>query len=385
MMDPKRLSIAYVTRGDVTNRGSFRVETRYYIAKYLEKHLGDVEFVGPLDSIEHSFFYRVKRRIYKYVLHKRYLPGRAPRVLDHYAKQVREKLEKKRYDLVFSPDSIVISHLDVEVPIFFYTDSVFDAMVGFYREFANLCLESIHEGHQQEQAALTRTALAIYSSQWAADVATERFDVGPGKVMVIPFGANLPAAPERECVTCRKRGGVCNLLFIGMDWERKGGEIAVRTVQRLNEMGLSSKLFVCGAVPWDKPPNEYIEYFGILDRNVAHENRILERLFLTACFLILPTKADCTPAVFREAAAFGLPVITTDVGGNRSVVKDGESGIVLPADAGADEYANAVREIFADSATYAQLSSGSRKRFDQALNWDSSITRVASLVRNLVE
>jgi glycosyltransferase involved in cell wall biosynthesis len=42
--------------------------------------------------------------------------------------------------------------------------------------------------------------------------------------------------------------------------------------------------------------------------------------------LLLPTRADTSPNVVKEARVVGLPVITTKRGGQASYVRDGEDG-----------------------------------------------------------
>ena len=52
--------------------------------------------------------------------------------------------------------------------------------------------------------------------------------------------------------------------------------------------------------------------------------------------------------VFAEAAAFGLPSITNDVGGTSDVVIDRESGFVLNPQSGPDDYADAIEALIND-------------------------------------
>lgn len=69
-----------------------------------------------------------------------------------------------------------------------------------------------------------------------------------------------------------------------------------------------------------------------------------------ADILLLTSDWEGTPNVLLEGMASGLPVVATDVGGVRDVVKHGETGILVPA---RDEaaLANAVLSLVADRAT----------------------------------
>jgi glycosyltransferase involved in cell wall biosynthesis len=52
--------------------------------------------------------------------------------------------------------------------------------------------------------------------------------------------------------------------------------------------------------------------------------------------------------VLAEAAAAGLPLVATEVGGTSQVVRHGENGYLMPYDAGAGEWARAILELLAD-------------------------------------
>ena len=62
--------------------------------------------------------------------------------------------------------------------------------------------------------------------------------------------------------------------------------------------------------------------------------------------MFMPTRADCTPISFCEAASYGLPVISTDTGGVAAVVEPGETGILLPLNASAEQYEFALYPIW---------------------------------------
>src|SRR3979409_1024116 len=102
-------------------------------------------------------------------------------------------------------------------------------MANFYPGgWSNLCSETVRNGNRMEQAALSNARIAIYSSRWAANSATTNSRVDPSKIRVIPFGANIQDEPDLAMIKAlaRKRSAddTCRLLFVGVDWFRKGGD-----------------------------------------------------------------------------------------------------------------------------------------------------------------
>ncbi len=113
-------------------------------------------------------------------------------------------------------------------------------------------------------------------------------------------------------------------LFVGGISPRKGIQDLVGAFRDLKLS--SSELVVIGGGEgmWSEnlqksaPPN--IRWLG---RKTAEETA---RLMSKAWCLVLPTRADTSPNVVKEARVIGLPVITTRNGGQASYVMDGEDG-----------------------------------------------------------
>lgn len=85
---------------------------------------------------------------------------------------------------------------------------------------------------------------------------------------------------------------------------------------------------------------------------------------LESDFLLLPTRAESYGIVFCEASAFGIPSITTDVGGVSGVVHNGKNGYTLPYSANGHDYAHMIAEVWSDEKRYSELSLTSRNEFD---------------------
>jgi hypothetical protein len=131
-------------------------------------------------------------------------------------------------DVLLSVNSIPITLLDCPLPIVAWNDSIFHDIVNYYPGFfSSLTPRAVKLGKLQEERALSRMHAAVYSSEWAAAGARALTD--PGKVYVVPFGSSLPVDESLGEVVTRTRAkravesGQCELLFIGVDWERTSG------------------------------------------------------------------------------------------------------------------------------------------------------------------
>ena len=71
------------------------------------------------------------------------------------------------------------------------TGGAFALLVGWYSSYSGLSARTTRLGDRWEREALQRTALCIYSSQWAARSAVEDYGVDPDRIAIVQFGANF--------------------------------------------------------------------------------------------------------------------------------------------------------------------------------------------------
>ena len=110
------------------------------------------------------------------------------------------------------------------------------------------------------------------------------------------------------------------------------------------------------------------------------DRKCLHNLFSTADFFILPSRAECAAIAFCDANAFGLPVLTTDVGGISSFVRNGVNGYMLPISASGDDFAKEIKRILDDPACYQRLRQQSRAEYESRLNWDTWANKLLATI-----
>jgi glycosyltransferase involved in cell wall biosynthesis len=356
----------------------------YYIAHALEKYCGEVVHLGPLSPSKEMLVGKVINKTSQAFLKKKFRYHYSFLVATSYAKIAAQRLAGQSFDVIVAPaGDTEIAFLETDIPIVLVGDSTYGLLFDYYPLNSQLLKRSTYEMNTIQALALKKASAVIYSSAWAARSAIEDYGADPAKVHVVPFGANLDESPLRQVVLARKLSDRCRLLFLGVEWVRKGGDIAFETLLKLEELGIEAELIVCGCTPPKAFAHEHMRVIPFLDKNDEGQRKELERLFVMCDFLLVPTRADCSPLVFCEANAFGLPVITTSTGGVPEVVRDGENGFLLPYDERGAAYAEVIARLYRDDERYAELVRASRAAFEDRLNWDAWGVTVKHILADL--
>ena len=381
------LHVAYVTAGaadDVHEWSGLNAAIRDSIVRQ-GCVVSNVDRLGA----PYPFALRVKRRIMS-ALGTTYAIERSPHAAAQWSRAASDKIARlSGVDAIVSTSTTTVSRLDNAFPLALWLDATFHSLRTTYPEYANYSRASIDEGDRLERAALARATLVCYSSQWAADDAVRYYDLPPRKVRVVEFGANVdgPFADERDAAAAvaARDLATARFAFIGVDWERKGGQLAVDVVRRLNDAGVPSSLTVAGcATPADVARLPFVTSLGFLSKKVAADRQQLHDLLSGAHFLLLPTQAECFGLVFAEAAAYAVPSISRNVGGVASAITHGETGLLMGATAGAEVYCAAVRELIANRERYSAMCLAAYRDFQQRLNWRVAGRRFIDELRGMV-
>ncbi|GCF06888.1 glycosyltransferase family 4 protein [Dictyobacter arantiisoli] len=366
----KRPNIALLTALDAQDRRSWS-GTFYFIAQTLQKYCGDVSYLGPMSGGSEMLLGRALHTSAQLVTGKRFLFRHSRAVAKRYARIAQKRLTDKSFDVVIALSGATeIAYLQTALPVVLVEDANFPLLHGYHQHFSSLLTSSAQQVNEIQARGLARADLVLYSTSWAAQSAVNYYHVNPQKIQVVPFGANIERIPDREKVLTRKRSAYCSLLFVGVNWERKGGQIAFDALCELGRMGIDATLTVCGCMPPRNVRHPRMLVIPFLDKNDQEQCQRLEALYLRSDFLLLPTRNECFGIAACEASAFGLPVVTTHTGGVPEVVRNGENGFTLPYDASGQDYALLIARVYQNPVRYQQLIQTSRDAFEQRLNWD---------------
>ena len=250
----------------------------------------------------------------------------------------------------------------------------YDALGAFYGHVpsGDVRLEALKKRLNQRAFRSARHLVAW--SQWAKDSLVADYGVPAGTITVIPPGIDTA---RWDFDRSARRPGPVNLLFVGGDFARKGGDTLLEAFARLPR-SLDVHLHI---VTKTRGVGEGLPRVTVWHDVQPNSGPLLD-LFAQADLFVFPTRGDCLPLAVMEALASGLPVVTTTVGALPEAVTHGETGwIVPPSDP--DALADALAALASDGALRARLAAQARRvgreRFDAAKNYGRLVETVRTV------
>jgi glycosyltransferase involved in cell wall biosynthesis len=200
------------------------------------------------------------------------------------------------------------------------------------------------------------------------------------KLVLVPMGidpAALASPREREAV--RKEIGIDGfaILFLGRLVPIKGADVL------LDAVGASARatVIIAGEGPMRSDLERRARERGVAARFLGAVDEPRRAELLAACDAVaVPSRVlsdgrhEGMPLVVLEAMCAGAPVVASDSGGIREIVRDGETGLLVPADS-ATALAKAIERLRADPSLRIGLAAGGR-RVAASRTWDAVVPTI---------
>lgn len=382
-MSNVKIKVGFLSREDPCDKKAWS-GTIYQLYKNIQT-IQNVEVLWI--PIKRKIIYEKFMKIFMGILSRIFLKKKSEHLIFYskiLAKDINHHLLDD-IDIVFAPSgSVNIAYLKIKKPIIYLTDSTFHLLYNYYPIFSNFFSFNVKQGNVIEKKAADNSTTIIVSSDWAKNSFINDYKIPEKKIKVIEFGANIDNIKVNPKFNFQKTGQL-NLLFLGVDWERKGGEIAVECLSYLNGNNIKSILQVVGVDPPMKYKNDNnIKSYGFLNKNLDKDYNLLKEIIYNSDLLILPTKAECSAIVFSEASAYGLPILTYDTGGIPNYVINGQNGYRLNLKCGGEEFAEKILEII-HLKELNKLREGSFAIYKQKLNWECWKTKFMNVINEITE
>jgi len=206
----------------------------------------------------------------------------------------------------------------------------------------------------------------------------------PGPIEVLPNGVDRSRFRPGLARLARYDDDTPTILFVGRFDPRKGIPELMAACERLAREGRRFRLVLVG----DGALRSTITRLagGALRGRVHFEGHVghdhLPRYYASADVFCSPARGgESFGLVLLEAMASGVPVLTTDLPGHRSVITPGVDGIAVPP-RDPDALAAALRRLLADASLRATMGARGVERA-RAFGWERIVDRLEAIYRSL--
>jgi glycosyltransferase involved in cell wall biosynthesis len=203
------------------------------------------------------------------------------------------------------------------------------------------------------------------------------FEQAPEKVVTVGAGANVSAPPQPP----RRHPSPPRLLFVGKQFERKGGPTVVAAFERLRAEIPDAELWIVGPIGLeiDAPG---VTVHGRISREDPDGDRRLAELYSGATAFVMPSIYEPLGIAVIEAMAYRLPCIASTGGALPELVEEGVTGFLI--EPGDDEALLAhMRRLAADEALAQRMGEAGFERYESRFTWDAVAGRMIEAVERL--
>jgi glycosyltransferase involved in cell wall biosynthesis len=203
------------------------------------------------------------------------------------------------------------------------------------------------------------------------------YNIDSDQVRCVFAGANANVPEASEIVL--KEHKARNVLFVGLDWERKGGPDLLAAFSVIRAQYSDAQAVIVSAY---SPPRETwppgVTFTGKVSLAAIATH------FENADIFCMPTYLEPFGIVFIEAMAYGLPIVSTRIGALPDLVEDGVNGFLVdPGNVqGLSEH---LTRLLEDERVFTNMAREARSRYDRIFNWSAIFTNIRAQVYAAVQ
>jgi glycosyltransferase involved in cell wall biosynthesis len=176
------------------------------------------------------------------------------------------------------------------------------------------------------------------------------------------------------------------VLYTGVLRARKGLFDLIKCAIIVNKINPTIKFVICGTGPLLQKLREEVRRVG-LDQKIIFLGRVnrkrLVQLYQNATVHVVPSIYEGLPTVLLEAMSCGLPIVATNIGGNRDLIYSKVNGLLVPPSA-PQEMAQMITMLWSDESLRNRLGSNARETILKKYTWDIIVDNFIDLYQSII-
>lgn len=201
----------------------------------------------------------------------------------------------------------------------------------------------------------------------------EDYSCSPEKVRCVYCGSNIQVDSEEK--TDDRKYARKNILFIGLEWERKGGPVVEEAFKKVLEVLPEATLTIVGC-----SPRLDLKNCTVTGKVPLQDEK---NYFRNASVFCMPSNIEPFGIVFLEAMAFRLPVIGTNIGAMPDFIHNGRNGyLISPGDP--DSLANHLIDLLKNPGKCKEFGDNGHDMFLERYSWETTGTIISESIKSIL-
>lgn len=318
----------------------------------------------------------IKKPFYLKVLHKILLGGGdfGYNVINRCRKYMSNKLQDGTY---FQFVDIVKDRTGISTYVF--QDCSANSILNMYNnnpkifKYCNFSKDNYKyiKKRAEDELVYFKSCAGVFTlCHWLVDDLIKNVGLPAEKVHYGGSGINV----DYEKIDESKKTGN-KILFVGMDFERKGGLLVIAAFKELKKKFAEAELYVAG--PKRNPISENIDgyhFLGLCNREQLNE------LYNKCDVFAMPSYFEAFGIVFAEALCFGLPCLGRRCCDMPLIIDEGQTGEIVDND-DAKSASEKLYNMLVDKK-YRENVHAKRKYYLSEYSWDKVAERIYNVISN---
>ena len=229
----------------------------------------------------------------------------------------------------------------------------------------------------EEETAQRMSAICTLSEYLRRSFITN-YRVDPARVFNVGGAVNLREVPDEDATkdyTNRR------ILFIGSEFERKGGSILLAAFEVLHQWMPDAELHIVGPKTMAQVQSNVV-FHGHLSKRIPEQNALLERLFRDSSLFVLPSLYEPFGIAPLEAMLYGMPCIVTNAWALGEMVSQGVTGALVEKGS-IEDLAHKMRDLLLDPDQLRVMGQNGRAKVLANHMWSNVADRLGSVMDRL--
>lgn len=281
------------------------------------------------------------------------------------AKAVGQAYQGERVDFTLAIATIWPS-ASLRPPYFLYTDHTILANLVFPGGRRHVALW--RECLPFERQVIAGAAMVFTMSDHVTRSLAEHYGMSADRVLRVNGGCNAPPGGTPDPSRFQRK----DVLFVGLDWRRKGGADLLKAFGRVRQHHPSATLTIVGSAPNVAGP-------GVRIIGQVRPDKVGEHMAQASLFC-MPTHREAFGFVYLEAMRAGLPVIAGNVGAAPDFIIDGQTGYkVDPGDV--TTLARRIDQLLSDPSQCEAIGQRAKTLVESQYTWELTQRRMWDAMR----